>query len=194
MRDGSANEFVLRRAEAADAICIAVLATQVFLDTYATDGIRLALAQEALETLSPAAIAQCLGRATSTVLVAERNGHLVGFAQLTAHSEHELVPFTAAVELNRLYVQEGFTGRGVGKALLRLAEETICASGAEGIWLTAWSRNARALAFYARQGYADLGPTLFTVQGEQHENRLFAKPLGVMARPSQAQRVGLVTK
>jgi hypothetical protein len=38
-----------RAATASDALCIGVLATQVFLDTYATDGIRPSLAREVLE-------------------------------------------------------------------------------------------------------------------------------------------------
>jgi hypothetical protein len=53
-------DIAIRRAKAADALCIAVLGTQVFLDTYAVDGIRPALAREALETLSPGAMAELI--------------------------------------------------------------------------------------------------------------------------------------
>ena len=41
-------ELCLRAARAADAPCLGVLATQVFLDTYATGGIRPAVAREVL--------------------------------------------------------------------------------------------------------------------------------------------------
>ena len=41
-------EPTLRIATIDDSLCIGVLATQVFLDTYATQGIRPALAREAL--------------------------------------------------------------------------------------------------------------------------------------------------
>lgn len=177
MGDAHSCEIAIRRAEASDALCIAVLGTQVFLDTYATDGIRPSLAREALETLSPGAIAELLGESATRFLVAETCGHLVAFAQLTAHAEHERVSFASPTELKRLYVQERFAGRGLGKALLGRAEAAARAGGAGGVWLAAWSRNTRALGFYASQGYRELGSTLFTVQGEQHENKLFAKPL-----------------
>ena len=45
-------EVALRMAGPADALCIGVLATQVFLDTSAMDGIRPSLAREVLRHLS----------------------------------------------------------------------------------------------------------------------------------------------
>ena len=45
------------------------------------------------------------------------------------------------------------------------------------LWLTCWVHNTRALAFYARQGYAELGSTDYVFEGEHHENRVFAKTL-----------------
>lgn len=175
VHDEPDRELTIRRARTADALCIALLGTQVFLDTYATDGIRPSLAREALETLSPEVIEALLADASSTILVAETNRHLVAFAHVSAQVEHELVPFASPAELKRLYVQERFTGRGLGKSLLHRAEEVACADGAAGMWLAAWSGNARALRFYASQGYAELGVTPFTVQGEHYENKVFAK-------------------
>jgi GNAT superfamily N-acetyltransferase len=80
-------------------------------------------------------------------------------------------------------VQEPFTGRGVGRALLREAELAAAAHGATTLWLNAWVGNARALQFYARCGYEDRGATLYTsVDGEAFPNRLFARGL---PRPRQ---------
>jgi diamine N-acetyltransferase len=106
---------------------------------------------------------------------------MVGFAQLSAHAKHDLVPFPDATELNRLYIQEKFTGRGLGRELLQQAEKTAFASGASALWLTAWIGNARALAFYSSQGYEEVGSTLYTFQGEDYENRLFVKRCGLRA-------------
>jgi GNAT superfamily N-acetyltransferase len=175
--DALNRAIVIRRAEASDALCIGALGTQVFLDTYATHGIRPALALEVAETLSTSVVAALIGKPGATFLVAELKDHMIGFAQLTANAEHSRVLFSTPTELNRLYVQERFTGCGIGKALLRRAEIAACENGASGVWLAAWSGNARALGFYASRGYADLGAVPFTVQGERYENRLFAKRL-----------------
>lgn len=169
----------IRVAGVSDAVCIALLGTQVFLDTYATDGIRASLAREAHETLCPAAVEVLLADGTSTFLAAEANGHLLAFAQLSAGAQHPLVACTSPFELKRLYVQERFTRRGLGKSLLRDAETFARMAGATAMWLTAWAGNARALAFYASQGYAQVAAVPFTAQGEEYENRVFAKHLRV---------------
>jgi len=175
VHDERDREVIIRPARTSDALCVALLGTQVFLDTYAIDGIRPSLAREVHETLSPKVMEALLAESASTILVAETNRHLVGFVHMAAHVEHELVPFALPAEIKRLYVQERFTGRGLGKALLHRAEEVACADGAAGMWLAAWSGNARALRFYASQGYAELGATPFTVNGEHYENKVFAK-------------------
>ncbi len=171
------NAITLRPARAADALCLGVLATQVFLDTYATDGIRPALAAEVLQAFSTEAITTLLARADTHVLVAEEAGHLVGFAQVTLGKAQACVASSAPAELDRLYVQEPCTGRGLGRALLHAAETCAAHAGAADLWLTPWVHNLRALRFYAKCGYADCGAAWFHMHGEQHENRVLSRPL-----------------
>jgi GNAT superfamily N-acetyltransferase len=177
------DDLRYRPATAADALCLGVLATQVFLDTYAPAGIRPALAREVLASCSVEAYAALLADPGVRIAVAECAGHLAGFAQLRLDAPHPGLPGLRAAELDRLYVQEPFTGRGVGRRLLQEAERTAAASGAQAVWLTAYVGNARALAFYPRQGYADAGATVFEFEGESHGNRIFVKPL-----PAEAPR------
>ena len=172
-----ANELSLRLATAADAPCLSALATQVFLETYATSGIRLALAREVESQFSVRTFVDRLGRPRNRILLVERAGHLIGFGELLPAAQHPLVPPGPAAELTRLYVQSPFIRRGIGRLLLGRVEALARADGASTLWLTAWVGNARALAFYASQGYEQLGSTEYTFEGEAYENRLFAKAL-----------------
>ncbi len=167
----------LRPAVADDALCLAVLGMQVFLDTYATQGIRPTLAREVLATFSVDACRAFIEAPSSRVHVAEVDGHLVGFGHVALGAGHDLAPPGAPSELVRLYVQEPFTGRGIGAALLREAERAASAAGSSVLWLTPWAHNRRALRFYAANGYRDYGRTWFAFEGESHENRLMAKAL-----------------
>jgi len=168
---------MLRAATAQDALCIGVLATQVFLDTYATTGIRPSLAREVLEHLSPNAISELLSLPGTSFIVAESSEHMVGFVQLTFGSAQELVASEFPAELDRLYVLGRFSGKGIGKTLLHQAEHLAASRGASTLWLTAWVGNQRALSFYASQGYKDIGATMYAFQGEEYENRVFVKAL-----------------
>ncbi len=167
----------LRRATPEDALCLSVLGMQVWLDTYATDGIRPAIAREVLASFSLDAMAATLARSDRWLTVAEHQGHLIGYAEIWPMSTEALAPPGVQMELFRLYVQEPFTGQGVGALLLQAAERQAHLHGASVLWLTPWVHNLRARHFYARQGYTDHGSTWFRFEGEAHENRVLAKAL-----------------
>jgi len=167
----------IRRAGPEDALCLGVLATQVFLDTYATEGIRSVIANEVLTAFSTPAMAALLERPYTHILVAEYSGHLIGFAQITVGTAINLMASAAPAELDRLYVEEPFARQGVGSALLRAAETLSAAAGATDLWLTPWVKNHRALRFYQKHAYIDLGATYFHMGDEKHENRVLSKNL-----------------
>ena len=173
------RDIMIRPATAEDALCIGVLGMQVFLDTYATEGIRNAIANEALQAFSPQAITRLLAEPGIALLVAECNHHLVGFAQVKLNTGHAMIEAADVAELQRLYIQERFTGLGMGYRLLQAAEQRAALEGASLLWATVWDGNERALAFYPRRGYALLGAPSYTFQGETHGNRLFGKTLGL---------------
>jgi len=72
------TSIAYRPAVPDDALCLAVLATQVYLDTYAPEGIRPAIARDVLAHCSVAAYERLLAEPDVAVLAAERDGHLVG--------------------------------------------------------------------------------------------------------------------
>lgn len=176
-REQPLGSIELRQAVPEDSLCLSVLAMQVFLDTYATEGIRPALAREALSSYSQATFNEATADSRARIVVAEHKGHMVGFAHVTLSACHELAPSGFQAELLRLYVQEPFTGVKVGTKLLAEAENLAVSAGATVIWLTPWVHNHRALGFYLRRGYGDFGLTYFTFEGESHENRVLAKHL-----------------
>lgn len=171
------NGLTLRPATLADALCLGVLGTQVFLDNYATTGIRPTLAREVLGAFSTEAVAAMLQQPHTQVVVAELAQHLIGFAQITLGTPQVLLQAQRPLELDRLYVQEPFTAQGVGSRLIQRAEQQAAAAGADVMWLTPWVHNQRALRFYAKLGYADLGSTWYCFEDERHENRVLVKAL-----------------
>jgi diamine N-acetyltransferase len=173
----SPSQPTLRLAKLDDALCLGVLGLQVFLDTYATGGIRPTVAREVLSQFSTQAMEQLLQRPGGWLCVAELDDHLVGFAQMGLRVPQERVVAKQPAELERLYVQEPFTRQGLGSALIRRCEEAAAERGADVLWLSPWVHNTRARSFYAHHGYTDLGDTWYTFEQERHENRVLAKAL-----------------
>ena len=165
-----------RRATPADLTALRALAMQVYLDTYATQGISESLAREVFAQFSAQALALRLADPAVEITVAERAGHLVGFLDMAASTASPCpVAAIQGAEVCRLYVQQPFQRAGVGRQLLRRAEDRAAGQGSPWLWLTAWSGNQRALVFYARMGYQDMGATQHWIDGVAHENRVLAR-------------------
>ena len=177
MQSGDLQAVALRHGTADDALCVGVLAMQVFLDTYATEGIQPDLAREVLASYTPEAFEERLRDASTIFLLAERESHLVGFAEVTLGRAPPAAVATDCAELVRLYVQGRFKHQGLGSALLARAETVVHQHSAGCLWLTVWSGNASALHFYAARGYRDIGATQYAFQGNVYENRLLTRTL-----------------
>ena len=148
--NGMRPDYIIRPAVAAGAQCLAALAIQVWLHTYATDGIRSSIASYVLSEFTAEKFSNMLHAPGSLLLVAESNQNLIGYALLRFDATGPAETH-ANVELSTLYVQEHFARRGLGTALMVECLRWVDGyGGADRIWLTANSRNGAALAFYRK--------------------------------------------
>ncbi|MEK8032881.1 GNAT family N-acetyltransferase [Ideonella sp. DXS29W] len=166
------REFLIRSGEAGDAHRLAVLATQVWLHTYAVDGISDLTAHYILSEITPEKYAQALAEPSVHFLVAEREGCLIGFAKVRLTTPCPSDGVATSAELQTLYVQEHYIGRGLGRRLLQAAEALAREHSEPRLWLTVNAKNQRALRFYARVGYAKVGTAYFVLGDERHENHV----------------------
>lgn len=167
----------IRRARLEDALRAGVLATQVFLDTYATEGIRQDIASEVLGGYSPEALARRIADPRREFHLAEQGDALIGFVDLLIDAPCPIPVDAPSSEMARLYVQRPFQRQGIGAMLLRHAESVATAARSRTLWLTAWAGNGQALSFYRAMGYHDAGRVEHVIEGRPYENRVFVKTL-----------------
>ena len=177
-------DFLVRAASPADAQNLAALATQVFLHTYATDGISQAISGHVMETFTAARFSALIGDPRATVWVAELHAHLIGFSVLMMATPCPDEARSTA-ELTTLYVQEHFIGKGIGSALLARATELAAERTGAPLWLTVNAANAPAIAFYARRGLRQIGVAWFQLGDAKHENQVLIGALASL--PAAAQ-------
>lgn len=163
---------MLRDARPEDAVTLAALAAHVWLDTYATAGVNAAIAGYVLAEYSPDKFRALLDREGASVLVFERDAHLLGYAVLR-NGVSCPCPQQAAAELATLYVQQRFAGYGIGTSLFSAACDRA-SGGRTSTWVAVNTHNVRAINFYRKQGMVEVGTTWFELDGTQHENHVFA--------------------
>ena len=171
----SSEPVTVRSGRLADAKLLAVLATQVWLHTYATEGITDPIAEYVLSEFTPGKFLARLSEPAVHVLVAEHDQGLVGLA-VVGYGAQCPASNRLTCELEMLYVQDHFTGRGVGKSLLQAAEAKAREGSNAALWLTVNARNTSAIAFYAHQGYSKVGTAYFVLGEGRHENHVLIGP------------------
>lgn len=81
------------------------------------------------------------------------------------------------LEIERIYVDAGMQGTGVGKALFQYALKQAETIGAEAVWLGVWEDNPKAIEFYSRHGFKAFGEHRFTVGKDVQRDILMRRDL-----------------
>ncbi|HEU4662939.1 MAG TPA: GNAT family N-acetyltransferase [Dokdonella sp.] len=167
------ERLTLRRGIPADAASLAAFAARTFADTFgaANDPSRLRAFLDA--TYGVEQQSRELADPDTVTLLATRDGELVAYAQVHRRGEAPAcVGATNAAELQRFYVDRGAHGSGVAQRLMQAACAAAREFGAHCLWLGVWERNPRAIAFYAKCGYVDVGCKTFDVGGDRQTDRV----------------------
>lgn len=164
----------LREAGSEDASALALIGAATFLETFAgiLDGDAI-VAHCAAQHEEGAYRALLASGARAWIAEAQPGGAPIGFAlvakpDLAAAEEGD-------IELKRIYSLSRFHGTGLGAALMKQA--LVAAANHRRLLLGVYAGNARALAFYRKQGFADIGTRQFNVGGKLYDDLVLGRPL-----------------
>ncbi|MET0226230.1 MAG: GNAT family N-acetyltransferase [Dokdonella sp.] len=167
----------IRRGVPADADLLARFATRTFIDTYGEynhpDNLHLHLSASYGVAQQQAELAD---RRIATLL-AYRDEQLAAFAQVRCGEVPACVSGGAPVELHRFYVDRVWHGHGVSQSLLAEARRAAREFDAATLWLKVWERNPRAIAFYTKCHFVDVGTADFFVGNDRQTDRVLALDL-----------------
>ena len=169
---------IVRRGTADDATMLADLAARTFSDTFASDNRAEDMAAYLPVHFAPGIQRAELGDAANTYLIAERAGEPVGYALVRAGPAPACVGSEPAVEVVRIYVDRPWFGRGVAPVLMDACTTEGRLRGARTLWLGVWERNPRAIAFYRKCGFRDVGGQTFQLGQDVQSDRVMARDIG----------------
>lgn len=117
------------------------------------------------------------------VLVATDGAMLVGYSVCihgeipeNAKLDREL-PVESTVMLSKFYVDPDFHGAGVSQKMMRHLLEHYLTSDQQWIWLGTNQANDRAIGFYERVGFQQIGTRTFDIGGTMAKDVVLARPL-----------------
>jgi GNAT superfamily N-acetyltransferase len=185
--------FRIRRPEPADAAPLAELAARLFADTFAADNRpedmaahladRFGVRQQSAEIADPGIL----------TFVVEAAAGLIGYTQVRRAPPPDCVTGEAPVELGRFYVDRSWHGRGLAQRLMAVVRDAALALGGRTLWLTVWERNPRAIAFYAKCGFRDVGCQAFRLGADLQTDRVMGVDLADLRAPASGVYPGGLT-
>lgn len=110
-------------------------------------------------------------------LLCHEGDRLVGYAQLRRDAAPTCVIARRPAEIQRIYVDAPWHGKGAANALMDALLEAARAGGADVVWLGVWDRNPRAIAFYRKNRFEIVGEHTFLLGTDPQRDLVLARKL-----------------
>ena len=171
------SAFKIRKAVVDDAADLAAFAARTFSDTFATLNTADDMAAHLASAYSGAQQRAEIESAQVHTLLGERDGRLPAYAQLRKGTAPGCVRSSRTIELWRFYVDLTEIGNGSARVLMSAVLAEAAKHGASTIWLGVWEHNPRAIAFYRKHGFDDVGSQVFRLGSDEQTDRVFCRRL-----------------
>jgi len=172
-------QIEIRPCGPGDAAALALVGQATFLETYAHilpgDDILAHCAHEHGEARYAGWLAKPEAYRLWGAYVAG-GGPMVGYVMLSP-PDLPVPTGPGDLEIKRIYLLSRFHGGGLGARLMNVALDAATALGAPRVLLGVYGENASAIAFYARQGFAEAGVRRFQVGANTYDDLVLAKDL-----------------
>jgi diamine N-acetyltransferase len=167
----------IRQGRVEDNELLATLGRKTFFDSFAADNRPEDMAAYLADAFSPEKQASELADPLSVFLIAETGDERAGYARLLQSPAPACISSERPIQLVRLYACERWIGRGTGAALMQACIAESRKRRCDGIWLSAWDKNTRALRFYHKWGFSRVGTQTFQVGNDRQNDQILWRPL-----------------
>jgi diamine N-acetyltransferase len=165
----------VRRATVADAAVVAAFGARVFARTFAPDNTPDDLAAYLASAFGEAIQRREIENPHNVYLLLEIASVLGAIALMEYGATDPTVHGDAPVRIERFYVDHDFHGRGVAQHLMDACIDTARALGGKTLWLGVWEKNTRAIRFYEKHGFHDVGSQVFMLGTDAQTDRVMAR-------------------
>ena len=168
---------VVRKANSDDAKQLSLVAEATFRATFGAVNSVEHMDLHCRRSYSEQVQAGEISSPTMITLVSEDNGTLIGFAQLRWGDAPKCVSAKHPGEILRLYVVEDWHGKGVAQQLMDACIGEMEKHRSDAIWLGVWEHNPRAISFYKKRGFVEVGDHTFPLGGDPQRDIVMVMPV-----------------
>ncbi len=101
----------------------------------------------------------------------------VGYAKLVVNASNKNITSQNSCQLERIFILNDFIPLKIGQQLLDFVEEQAKKMQLDTMWLNVYVKNNRAIRFYERNEFKNVGELNFMVNGQGYQNIVFSKKI-----------------
>lgn len=105
------------------------------------------------------------------------DGRLAGYLKLNEALAQTDLHDEQSLEIERIYVSKEFQGEGLGRYLMDQAISIAIQRKKKYVWLGVWEKNEKALRFYRRNGFYQIGTHSFVMGDDEQTDYIMRKDL-----------------
>lgn len=172
------DSLLIRAASVDDAVLLSYLSTVTFYETYEQSTPSRILSDYVELYFSERIILKEIVSQSSRYFIAFEKDEPAGYVKIGSSVQPVKIENHLNFEVERIYILQQFQGKGIGKKLLDLCEQTAADEKIPLIWLSVWIENKRAVEFYKRCGFEIFDTVDFYLMDQVYDDYLMKKVIG----------------
>lgn len=171
------TEYTIKRVTTDDIKELQKISRLTFKETFGADNSEENMAEFLDEAYAEEKLIQEIENPDSQFYFLLVEGNVAGYLKLNeADAQSENVAENA-LEVERIYLAQEYQHRGLGLALIKLAEKIARDSHKENMWLGVWENNFNAQKFYEKDGFKRVSQHTFVVGDDPQTDYILVKKL-----------------
>lgn len=166
-----------RQCSIDDIDVLRAFAKQRFFETFSVMNTPENMATYLDEAFAPDKIHAELSDINSDFYFLYWNGELAGYLKLNESPAQTDIHDRNSLEIERIYVAKEFQGKGLGRYLMNQAISIAAHRKKKYVWLGVWEKNEKAICFYKRNGFYQIGIHSFVIGDDEQTDYIMRKDL-----------------
>lgn len=171
------NEVRINRVLPGQVAELQTISRSTFIETFADVNTPENMNKYLEDNLTTEQLSGELNNEQSQFYFAVTDGQVSGYLKLNFGQAQTEPQGDNSLEIERIYVLQAYHGQKVGQALYEHAVQVAVEAGAPYIWLGVWEKNARAIKFYAKNGFSEFSQHIFRLGNDVQTDILMKKAL-----------------
>ncbi len=168
---------ILRKCTAEDFETLRELSIRTYYETFAHLNTAEDMAAYLEEAFNVDRLTQEFNNPNSSFYFLYADENLAGYLKLNEAPSQTDINDADSVEIERIYVSSEFQGRGLGRYLMEQAIAITKERNKNYAWLGVWEKNKKAIRFYKRNGFYEIGTHKFVMGDDVQTDYVMRKDI-----------------